>query len=222
MRLTTVLAMALMVLASGSAMAATQIEGQYLETRSNDVYTGPCVANGEMGLSGEEATLAWTVTKGSWDDVDLSGLSVVAIVRGSATLGCDYYDSLPAKAVLIVDEAADAEQQKALVAFVRSETGELTDDIVEVKCAPITVDGETCGKSGCASLKAGDLVEISTRCLGDGDHLCGNEEAFFPPLTESVSAIPAYTMVSSFTAKELGRTWMIADARSAYVGTFAR
>ena len=222
MRLTTLLAIALMTLASGGAMAATQIEGQYLETRSNDVYAGACVANGEMGLSGDEATLAWTVSNGAWNDVDLSGLSVVAVVRGSATLGHEYYDSLPAKAAIIVDETATAEQQKALIAFVRAETGALTDNIVDVKCAPITVGDASCSKEGCAFLKAGDLVEISTRCLGNGDHLCGNEVAFYPPLTKAASAKPAFTNVSSYTAKDLGRSWSIADARSAFVGTFAR
>lgn len=222
MRLTTLLAIAILAVASGSAVAATQIEGRYLETRSNDVYTGACVANSEMGLSGEEATLAWTVSKGAWEGVDLSGLSVVAVIKGSATLGSEYYDALPAKAVVIVDDTATAEQQKALVAFARAETGELTANIVEVKCAPITVDDKSCDNDGCASLKAGDLVEISTRCLGDGDHLCGNEKAFYLPLTKAATAIPAFTNVSSYTARDLGRTWSIADARSAFVGTFAR
>jgi hypothetical protein len=211
-----------MAVLSGSAMAATEIEGRYLETRSNDVYTAACVANSEMGLSGEEATLAWTVTKGAWQGVDLSGLSVVAVIKGSATLGCEYYDALPAKSVIIVDANANDEQREALVAFARAETGELTDNVVDVKCETIEVDGESCSKKGCASLKVGDLIEISTRCLGDGDQLCGNETAFFPPLTEAVDAIPAFTNVSSYTAKDLGRTWSIADARSAFVGTFAR
>ncbi len=222
MRLTTFLAIALLALGSTTAMAATQIEGQYLEVRSNDVYTGACVANSEMGLSGEEATLAWTVTDGAWNDVDVSGLSVVAVIRGSATLGHKYYDSLPAKAVVIVDANATPEQQEALVAFAHAEAGALMDNIVEVKCAEIEVGGKSCSQNGCASLKAGDLVEISTRCLGDGDHLCGNEKAFYPPLTKAASATPAFTNVSSYTAKDLGRTWSIADARSAFVGTFAR
>ena len=222
MRLTTFVAIAIMAVASGTAMASTEIEGQYLETRSNDVYAGACVANSEMGLSGEEATLAWTVSKGMWNGVDVSGLTVIAVIKGSATLGHEYYDSMPAKSVIIVDDAATAEQQKALISFVRAETGEMTDTIVDVKCSPITVGDASCSKDGCAFLKAGELVEISTRCLGNGDHLCGNEETFYPPLTGAATATPAYTNVSSYTAKDLGRTWMIADARSAFVGTFAR
>ena len=35
------------------------ISGDYLEVRSCDVYTGPCVANAEMNLSGKEGMLVW-------------------------------------------------------------------------------------------------------------------------------------------------------------------
>ena len=33
---------------------AAQISGDYLETRSADVYTGPCFANAEVGLTGND------------------------------------------------------------------------------------------------------------------------------------------------------------------------
>ena len=29
--------------------------------------------------------------------------------------------------------------------------------------------------AACAQVKAGNLIEISTRCFGDSDHLCGND-----------------------------------------------
>jgi hypothetical protein len=37
---------------------APQIKGQYLETRSADVYVGQCFANGEMNTAGQEAIVA--------------------------------------------------------------------------------------------------------------------------------------------------------------------
>src|SRR5262249_39915472 len=63
------------------------IYGNYIEARTADVYTGPCFANSEAGLIGELAVFGWKVEKGSWQGVDLDGLSVVAAVRASATLG---------------------------------------------------------------------------------------------------------------------------------------
>ena len=37
------------------------IVGDYIEARTSDVYVGPCFANSEMNLTGQEAVLAWRV-----------------------------------------------------------------------------------------------------------------------------------------------------------------
>ena len=62
------------------AAVAQQIQGDYIETRSADVYTGECFANGEMNLVGNEAILGWHVAKGSWNGVALDNASIVAVV----------------------------------------------------------------------------------------------------------------------------------------------
>ena len=46
---------------------SAQVTGIYLESRTADVYTGPCFANGEVNLTGYEAVLAWRIEKGSWN-----------------------------------------------------------------------------------------------------------------------------------------------------------
>ena len=63
------------------------IYGDYIEARTADVYTGPCFANSEAGLIGNLAVFGWKVDKGSWQGVNLDGLSVVAAVRANNTLG---------------------------------------------------------------------------------------------------------------------------------------
>src|SRR5438477_2524571 len=80
---------------------AQQISGDYIETRSADVYTGQCFANGEVGLTGNEAILGWRVHHGAWNGVQLDGLSIAAAVRANSTLGDPYGNPYPAKAVLI-------------------------------------------------------------------------------------------------------------------------
>src|ERR1044072_9805820 len=103
------------VLALSAGVQAQHVSGDYIETRSADVWTGPCVANGEVNLAGDQAIMAWRVNKGEWNGVALDGLSVVGVVKAGATLGDQYNNPYPAKAVLIVDQNATAEQQKALV-----------------------------------------------------------------------------------------------------------
>src|SRR2546423_12618002 len=109
-------AIAAICLLSTSALAQ-QIKGEYVETRSADVYTGQCFANGEMGLAGDQAILAWHVSSGSWMGERLAGLKIVAVVKANGTLGDPYADPYPAHAVLIVDERATPAQRAALIEF---------------------------------------------------------------------------------------------------------
>src|SRR5690348_737832 len=82
------------------------VRGDYLETRSADVYTGQCFANGEVNLTGNTAILAWHIQHGSWNGVDLGGMTIAAAVKAKATLGDPYENPYPAEAVLFVDQRA--------------------------------------------------------------------------------------------------------------------
>src|SRR5437762_6506020 len=107
-----------------SAFAQT-IKGQYLETRSADIYVGQCFANGEVGLAGDEAIVAWHIQEGKWDGVSLAGLSVVGAIKVNATLGDPYGKPYPAKSVLFVDHEATPAQRQALINFAQEMGGEL-------------------------------------------------------------------------------------------------
>ncbi|MDX9976012.1 MAG: DUF1326 domain-containing protein [FCB group bacterium] len=208
-------------LVSLPAFAAPQITGYYVETRTCDVYTGPCFANSEIGLTGKEAILAWVVDKGAWNGVSLDGLSVIAAVRAEGTLDDTRRDTGATDAVLIVDERADAAQRAALADMAKALSNGLVVTVAQVRTAAIDANVGTCSKNGCAEVKAEGLVEISTRCLNNGDHICGNEETYYPPLTNIENATPAYTEVSKFEGKDLGKTWQDVGSRSAFLGSFA-
>jgi len=199
--------------------AQAKVNGDYVESRSADVYTGQCFANGEVGLNGDQAILAWHIRSGSWDGVKLDDFSVVAAVKASATLGDPYADPYPAKAVLIIDQRANAQERDALVAFARHMGGKLLANVVNVVSAPveIRVQGE---HQGSAFLKAGSFLMLQTRSINDNDHLCGNESIFYQPLTQVSHAMPAVAMTNSYSGGGLGRTWTLHDQRSAFVGAF--
>ena len=214
------------MVATTMAFAAKQstptISGDYLEVRSCDVYTGPCFANAEMGLSGKEGMLVWSVREGTWNGVKLDGLNVIAVVRTDGTLGDLRYQPRSGRAVLVVDLMATPKQQEALIDMARSLAGNLIKEVAGVKTAPMEVAIGTCGTKGCASVKAGKLVAITTRCLGGKDHLCGNEETFYPPLTDVAGAYPAYTELASFEGSGLNLTWNIVEKRNAFLASFSR
>jgi uncharacterized protein DUF1326 len=204
--------------------AAQQIQGDYIETRSADVYTGSCFANGEVGLVGNEAILGWRVSSGGWNGVALEGLAVVAAVKAKATLGDPYGNPYPAKAVLIVDENGSSQQRAALVEFAQHMGGRLLENVERVVEAAISLEvaGHRSGHHGTATLRAGRFATVQTRSLNDGDHLCGNEETFYAPLTQTSHAMPAVALTDRYQGPGLGETWSNHDKRSAFVGSFAR
>jgi hypothetical protein len=220
----TKLILALLTFTAATAFAvkpvAPTISGDYLEVRSCDVYTGPCFANAEMGLDGREGMLVWTIREGTWKGVGLAGLTVIAVLQSDGTLGDVNFEPRTGKAVLLVDAKADSQQEAALQDFVRTMAGKLVNEIAAVKPASMSVEMGHCKAGSCATIKAGNLVEISTRCLGGKDHLCGNEENYYPPLTNVDGALAAYTELAAFRGTDLNVTWQMTGKRSAYLGTF--
>lgn len=204
------------------AASAPQIYGQYLETRSADVYVGQCFANGEVNTVGQEAIVAWHISDGSWEGVSLSGLTVVGAIKAQATLGDPYGKPYPAKSVLIVDQQATPEQRQALINFAQEMGGELLRHVVRVVDTRIDMEIAPGEHSSRARLQAGDVVTVETRAIGDKDHLCGNEDTFYKPLTQTAHAMPAVAMTDEYRGKDLNVSWTLHNKRSAFVGTFAR
>lgn len=211
----------LCVVLFSSFVLAQQIRGQYLETRSADVYTGQCFANGEVNLVGNEAILAWHVENGNWNGISLDGLTVAAAVHAHGTLGDPYESPYPAQAVIIVDDQANPQQRAALIAFAQQMGGELLGHVEQVIPAPmeLVVNPE---KHGVAVLRAGQFATVQTRSIGEFDHVCGNEVTFYPPLTATTHSMPAVAMTDSYQGPGLGVAWESHGKRSAFVGTFAR
>jgi hypothetical protein len=215
---------ALVLLMVGSlsiGLSAQQIRGDYIETRSADVYTGQCFANGEVNLVGTEAIVAWHVQSGSWDGVPLDGLTVAAAIRARATLGDPYGNPYPAKSVLLVDDQATPQQSAALASFAKQMGGELLKNVDQTLAAPMEmiVNHE---RHGVALLRAGQFATVQTRSLGDKDHVCGNEVTFYPPLTPVAHSMPAVAVTDAYKGPGLGESWDNHGRRSAFVGTFAR
>ncbi len=208
-------------LSFAGAIPSSSIYGNYVEARTADVYTGPCFANSEVGLTGQLAVFGWKVTEGSWNGVSLNGLGVVGVIRASSTLGDVYHTAYPVKAVLIVDDRANPEQRLALQSFAKRMGGDLLQDVVRVDYQPIDMsfaNGDL--HSMKATLTAGNLAKIETRALREGDHICRNEEVWYRPLTKVEHAMPAFAIANTFKGQGLDEQWSSPDKRSAFVASF--
>ncbi len=215
---------------------AVEIRGDYIESRTADIYTGPCFSNAEVFITGNQAVLAWKVREGSFKGVDLAGLTVAAAIRGTTTFSEDKPEE--AKSVLIVDRRADKAQREALIELAKTLAGERLNHVVAVKSALIamTVEEEShegsaeqdmkahlhaTPKAPHASFWAAGLAEILTRPLDERDHFCGNETVAYQPLSRGVDVLPAYTMGASFKGEGLNVNWNDHNSRGSFVGTFA-
>ena len=69
--------------------AGTPSRGAYVEARTAEVFTGGCIMNSEAETVGKQAVLAWKVDRGSFNGIDIDGLSVVAALSGDREPGHD-------------------------------------------------------------------------------------------------------------------------------------
>jgi hypothetical protein len=215
----TVVAWIIVVSLAAGSYAGENVRGHYLEARTCQVYTGPCFANGEMGLTGKDAVMAWNILEGSQQGVDLAGLTVVVVVKASDTLGHEgINDAQTIRSVIYVDAAADDDQRAALVAFAKKWSGKAGSHVEQVRALPITMELDTLELTG--SLHAGNAVELVTRKARPGDCICSNEECFYPPLAQVEYSAPGVTITGDVKAGALGGRWSIPDTRSAYLATF--
>ena len=87
------------------------LRGDYVEVRTASVFAGACHYNGEVVTTGRDALMAWKVTSGKWQGVDLSGVRVVAIVSADANLG---ESNAARQSEIIIDASASRTQALAI------------------------------------------------------------------------------------------------------------
>ncbi len=223
MRILAIAALLPFTILAQTSVQAVEIRGQYLESRTCDVYTGPCFANGEMGLVGKEAVMVWKVEEGSWNGTSLAGLSVAVVVKAEGTLGEDGIFPMQAghiKSVILVDEQANDEQYVALVDFAKDAAVKYTSNVTQIDRVPLKLENDHHDVEGV--FQAGDLAEIHTRKLAGNDCICTNEKAYFQPLTDVHFATPAYTLKQKYEGEGLNCRWSSEGSRSAFMAVFKK
>lgn len=204
-----------------SLAAADDLKGDYLETRTCDVYTGPCFANGQAGLTGRDAIMAWSIDRGTYEGVEMAGLKVVVVTTATDTLGFGgtlIVNPQQIRSVIIVDQTATPRQREALVQFA-SQYARHAGEIVKTVAAPIDMSLDHFAMVG--TLEAGTIAKIVTRKLGTGDCVCSNEMTFYPPLCDVRNAAAAFTVEGQFSGPGLGTHWSNPHTRSAFLASFS-
>ncbi|MES1256012.1 MAG: DUF1326 domain-containing protein [Acidobacteriota bacterium] len=202
---------------SVSAGEKASLNGSYVEARTAEVFTGGCIMNSEAETTGKNAILAWNIDRGSYKDVQLDGLSVVAVLAGDRNLGMTEMGGAKAsvRTAMFVDQRANPVQQMALVAMANDLSKGLLGKIVQVTPTPIAFTDH----GGEVTVSASQLsLDVSKHVPHDPS--CGAMQ-WFHPLSTLPDAELGLTSEHTFTGSALGTKWSDPNKRSAFFGSFS-
>jgi hypothetical protein len=202
---------------SMTAGGKSTVTGQYVEARTAEVFTGGCIMGSEAETMGKQAVLAWKVDRGSFNGINIDGLSVVAAMSGDRNLGMtEMGGEKPAvRTAMFVDQRANTAQQIALVAMASELSKGLVGTIVQVTPTPI----EFADHGSEINVSAAQVSLAVSKHLTH-DPTCGAMQWFHPFASMDESAMGVANQ-HLFTGSALGTKWSDPNKRSAFFGTFS-
>src|SRR6266436_4121168 len=103
------------------------VKGDYVEVRTASVFAGACHYNGEVTTTGRDALMAWHVTSGKWNGVDLTGMRTIAVVSAADNLG---NAQAGRRSELIIDKSASHDQAVAMLDAIKSRYADTLGQII--------------------------------------------------------------------------------------------
>jgi hypothetical protein len=199
--------------AFGSQAENTSVKGDYVEVRTASVFAGACHFNGEVTTTGRDALMAWSVTSGAWNGVDLTGMRAIAVVSADDNLT---NAQAGRRSELIMDKSASHAQAVAMLDAIKSRYAEALGQIVSVRTAPINFKHE--GKTyEVASAEAAINVEALPN-----DLCCRMPNLiWYSPLVSLGQRKVGYTVKALYAGHTVSDNWERAGENSAFYGNFA-
>jgi hypothetical protein len=189
------------------------LRGDYVEVRTASVFAGACHYNGEVVTTGRDAMMAWNVTSGKWQGVDLTGVRVMAIVSADANLS---ENNAARQAEIIVDSQASRTQALAMVNALKEKYAASLGTIVEVRTAPISFE-----RNGRTYAVVTNEAAINVE--GMPNDLCCRMPnlVWYAPLVGLENRKVGYTSKALYNGKVVGEPWSRSGENSAFYGTFS-
>jgi hypothetical protein len=209
---------AIMILAVCALVFSSQAEnvslrGDYVEVRTASVFAGACHYNGEVVTTGRDALMAWNVTSGKWQGVDLSGLRAVAIVTSDANLSDNDAARL---SEIIIDSQASRAQSQAMIEALKTKYAAALGNVVTVRRAPISFEHK-----GRSYAVAADDAAINVEAMPN-DLCCKMPNlVWYSPLVGLENRKVGYTARAVYSGKAIGTPWSRSGENSAFYGSFS-
>jgi Protein of unknown function (DUF1326) len=189
------------------------LRGDYVEVRTASVFAGACHYNGEVTTTGRDAMMAWNVTSGSWQGVDLTGVRAMAIISSAANLS----DTNAARqAEIVIDKAASRSQSLAMLNALKEKYAASLGKIVSVRNAAISFVRE-----GRTYAVAADDAAINVEAMPN-DLCCKMPNlVWYTPLVGLENRKVGYTSKALYSGNAVSEPWSRSGENSAFYGSFA-
>jgi len=196
------------------AQEAAGPQGDYVEVRTASVFAGACHYNGELTTAGREALMAWNVTSGSYEGVNLAGVRALAVIGGDANLS---EASAARRTELIVDESATTAQAAAFVKAVEERYAAAVGQVVKVRRARVGFKH----KGKVYTVNAAGVASLTVEAMPD-DLCCKMpQHVWYNPLVPLTQRKVGYTRQASYSGGEAGDAWQRSGENGAFYGSFA-
>jgi hypothetical protein len=196
----------------GSRAENVSVRGDYVEVRTASVFAGACHYNGEVVTTGREAMMAWNVTSGKWQGIDLTNVRVLAIVSSDSNLG----DKNAARKSEIVIDSASRSQSLAVLDAIKQKYAASLGEIIKVRNAPIKFAHED--KSYAV---AADDATMAVEAMPN-DLCCKMPNlVWYTPLVGLENRKVGYTTNAAYSGNSVGEQWSRAGENSAFYGSFS-
>jgi hypothetical protein len=203
--------------ACAMALPAAQrdVVGDYIEVRSNHVYTCGCLYSGEQMTDGREAILAWSIQEGHYRGVSLAGARAVAVLAGERNLGLA---DTGRRSVLFVDAGDSPAQREAVAGLLKEAFGSVLGEVIGVRPAPIQFekDGER------LAIQVGEVSRLVVRPARLPEDAHQGSALWYTPFIPTTESRLGTTEYSSFRGSEFSHRWWVRDPGiTAYIARFA-
>jgi hypothetical protein len=195
-----------------SSAENVSLRGDYVEVRTASVFAGACHYNGEVTTDGREAMMAWNVTSGKWQGVDLTGVKVMAIVSSDVNLG----EKNAARQSEIVIDSPSRAQSLAMLNAIREKYAASLGKIVKVREASISFV-----KEGKTYAVAADDATINVEAMPN-DLCCKMPNlVWYTPMVGLENRKVGYTTSAKYSGNTVSEQWNRSGENSAFYGSFA-
>jgi len=208
-----IMAVAICALVFTSRAENISLRGDYVEVRTASVFAGACHYNGEVVTTGRDAMMAWNVTSGKFQGVDLAGMRAVAIVTSEANLS---EDNAARSSEIILDAKASTAQSQAMLSALKQKYAGTLGNIATVRYAPISFD-----HTGRSYVVAADDASIDVEAMPN-DLCCKMPNlVWYSPLVGLENRKVGYTVRATYSGKAIATPWSRSGENSAFYGSFS-